>query len=383
MKQETKLIHYKGSIDESSGAVSVPIYQVSTFRQDAVGRNLGYEYSRGDNSTRNVLEDYISELAGGEFGYAFSSGMAAISACLMCLKSGDSLVATEGLYGGTYRVLQRVFKDYSITCHYVDTGDLEGVRRGLDQGASAVLVETPSNPTMRITDIAEVGRLAHEYDAMVMADNTFMSPWLQRPLEWGADVVIHSATKYLAGHGDVLGGVIATSKQMRSEALEVLKLTGGNLGPHEAWLALRGMRTLTLRMRQHSENAMQVARWLDDHPRVTAVHYPGLPSHPQHALARALLQDAGYGGMVSFEIKDAGRREVFRFFEALSLCVPGTTLGDVHSLLLYPAHASHRTLSPEERTRVGIGEGLVRMSVGIEAVADIVRDLEQALATLG
>ena len=382
MKQETKLIHYKGSIDESTGAVSVPIYQVSTFRQDAVGRNLGYEYSRGDNSTRNVLEDYLSELAGGEFGYAFSSGMAAISACLMCLKSGDSLVATEGLYGGTYRVLQRVFKDYSITCHYVDTGDLEGVRRGLDQGASAVLVETPSNPTMRITDIAEVGRLAHEYDAMVMADNTFMSPWLQRPLEWGADVVIHSGTKWLGGHSDVIGGLVVTSdKEIASRVRTIQSGMGAVLPPFDSWVLMRGMKTLGVRLEKGQENAQGIASWLAERSEVQEVLYPGMGNLERDEVHER--QADGPGGIVSFRVTDDVSAQTL--VENVSLWTLAVSLGAVESIITLPAKMTHLPYARADRERGGIGENLIRLSVGIEDAEDLVKDLENAceLAALG
>jgi cystathionine gamma-synthase/methionine-gamma-lyase len=232
-----------------------------------------------------------------------------------------------------------------------------------------------------VADLPRLADVAHRYAAALVVDSTFATPFLVRPLSLGADVVIHSATKYLAGHGDVLGGIVVTSGAQRQDLLEVLKATGGNLGPHEAWLTLRGVRTLALRMRAHCENALHVARWLKTHPRVTRVLYPGLPSHPQNGLARELFGDRGYGGMVSFELADAGRQEVFRFFESLTLCVPATTLGDVHSTVLYPAHASHRGLSADERARIGISEGLVRLSVGIEAIEDLLEDLAQALPT--
>jgi cystathionine gamma-synthase/methionine-gamma-lyase len=243
----------------------------------------------------------------------------------------------------------------------------------------ALLVETVSNPLLKIADLPALADIAHRHDAALLVDNTFTTPCLVQPLALGADMVIHSITKYLAGHGDVLGGVVVTSEERRQEMFEVIKLTGGNLGPQQAWLALRGLKTLPLRMRQHSENALAVARWLEEHPRVSRVNYPGLPSHPQHALAERLFQGRGYGGMISFDLRDAGQEDVFRFFEALRVCVPATTLGDVHSLVLYPAHSSHRALTPEERAHIGIGDGLVRMSVGIEAVEDLLNDLEQAL----
>jgi cystathionine gamma-synthase/methionine-gamma-lyase len=359
---------------------------LETLDQVFEGTRAGYVYARYGNPTVTAFEEAVAALEEAEAALAFASGMAAIHATLLAVgvRSGASVVAAQDLYGATRSLLTELMRSQGVTVSFVNANDLEAVEAACtDIEPVALLVETISNPLLKVANIPALADIAAVSDIALLVDSTFTTPALMRPLSQGADVVIHSATKYLAGHGDVLGGVIATSAEVRTNALEILKLTGANLGPQEAWLALRGMRTLTLRMRQHCENAWTVARWLKGHPRVTAVHYPGLPCHPQHELAGALLQEGWYGGMVSFEIKGAGRREVFRFFEALRLCVPGTTLGDVHSLLLYPAHASHRTLSPEERDRVGIGEGLVRLSVGIEAADDIVADLEQALAALG
>jgi cystathionine gamma-synthase/methionine-gamma-lyase len=280
-------------------------------------------------------------------------------------------------------LLNRLLHQQGVTTRFVDACDLDAVATACRKLAPvALLVETISNPLLKVADLRELAGIAHSHGAALVVDSTFATPYLVRPLTLGADVVIHSATKYLAGHGDVLGGIVVTSRELRQDIFEVLKATGGNLGPQEAWLTLRGIRTLVLRMRRHCENALRVASWLETHPQVTQVVYPGLPSHPQHLLAGDLFQDQGYGGMVSFELAGAGQREVFRFFEALKLCLPATTLGDVHTLLLYPAHSSHRALSAGERASVGIGEGLVRMSVGIEAVEDLLEDLEQALAIL-
>jgi cystathionine gamma-synthase/methionine-gamma-lyase len=292
-------------------------------------------------------------------------------------------VAAEDLYGATHTMLTEIMASQGVTARFVDADDLDAVDDACRElEPVALLVETISNPLLKVANLPALASTAHRHGAALLVDSTFATPILVRPLSLGADAVIHSATKYLAGHGDVLGGVVVTADDLRADVLEILKVTGGNLGPQQAWLALRGIRTLALRMRQHCSNAMEIARWLEDHPGVTGVHYPGLSAHPQHALTRELFEGRGYGGMISFEIAGAGQDEVFRFFEALNLCVPATTLGDVHSLLLYPAHASHRTLSPEERAHLGIGENLVRMSVGIEAVEDILEDLEQALNRL-
>jgi cystathionine gamma-synthase/methionine-gamma-lyase len=349
------------------------------------GDREGYVYARYGTPTVTALEVAVAALEEGEAALAFASGMAAIHASLLAVgaRSGSTVVAAQDLYGATHSLLSQLMQSQGVTIHFVDANEPEAVEATcMELEPVALLVETISNPLLKVANLPVLADAAHRCGAAFLVDSTFATPALVRPLALGADAVIHSATKYLAGHGDVLGGVVVTSEALRAELMEVLKVTGGNLGPDQAWLALRGMRTLTLRMQQHCDNARSVARWLEDHPRVTRVHYPGLPSHPQHALAKELFEEQRYGGMVSFEIAGAGQREVFRFFEALKLCVPATTLGDVHSLLLYPAHASHRALSPEERARIGIGEGLVRMSAGIEAVEDLLEDLEQALATL-
>jgi cystathionine beta-lyase/cystathionine gamma-synthase len=350
------------------------------------GTRPGYVYTRYGNPTVTALEEAVASLEEGEQALAFASGMAAIHAALLAtgVRAGAAVVAAQDLYGATYALLDQLLRSQGVTVRFVDVTDLNAVDAACAEvEPAALLVETVSNPLLKVADLSALADVAHRHGAALLVDNTFATPCLVRPLALGADVVIHSATKYLAGHGDVLGGVVVSSKTRRQDLLEVLKLTGANLGPQEAWLALRGIRTLPLRMRQHCENGLTVARWLETHSTVCRVLYPGLASHPQHALARRLFGEQGYGGMVSFELAGAAQRDVFRFFETLDLCLPGTTLGDVHTLVLYPAHSSHRALSTEERARIGIGDGLVRMSVGIEAVEDILADLEQALDALG
>ena len=370
-----------------------PIHPSVTYRYDCMddldavfaGTKQGYVYTRYGSPTVTALEEAVATLEQGEAALGYASGMAAIHAGLLAsgVQAGTAVVAAQDVYGATYALLDGLLRDQGVSTRFVDAAHLHAVETACAESRPvALIVETLSNPLLKIADLAALADLAHQHGATFLVDNTFATPCLVQPLILGADIVIHSATKYLGGHGDVLGGVAVTSNLRRTEMLEVQKLTGGNLGPQEAWLALRGIRTLPLRMRQHCTNAMEVAHWLEEHPRVRRVNYPGLPSHPQHALATGLFGDRGYGGMLSFELKGADQSTVFRFFERLRLCLPVTTLGDVYTLVMYPAHSSHRAISPEERARIGIGDGLVRVSVGIEAVEDIVADLDQALGEL-
>jgi cystathionine gamma-synthase/methionine-gamma-lyase len=287
------------------------------------------------------------------------------------------------LYGATFVLLQRLLTELGVTVHWVDVTDQAAVKTVLAETQPVALVaETISNPLLKVADLSALADLAHHQGAQLLIDNTFASPWLCNPLAHGADYVIHSATKYIGGHGDVMAGVVVTSAENRRKLYELNKLVGGVLGPFEAWLAMRGLKTLPLRMREQCANAARVAEWLAGQPKISRVNYPGLPAHPQHELARCLFDGKGFGGMLSFEIAGADRASVFRFMEALDLCLPATTLGDVYTLVLHPATSSHRSLSAEERAQVGIGEGLVRLSAGVEEVADIIADLEQALAVM-
>lgn len=342
----------------------------------------GYVYTRYGNPTVTALEKAVAALEGGEEAMAFASGMAAIHATLLAarVEAGATVVAAQDVYGATYTLLSRLFSSLGVRTRFVDIADLTAVERAIgEEKPKAVLFETVSNPLLKVADTPAVVEIAHRHGAEVIVDNTFASPYVFQPLAHGVDYVVHSSTKYLGGHGDVLGGVVVTSAQ-RCEALrELTKLVGGNLGPNEAWLTMRGLKTLPLRMVQHCRNAAQVAAWLQDHPRIRRVNYPGLTNHPQHEVATRLFRPGCYGGMISFEIADADQAKVFAFMEALQLVLAATTLGDVYSLVLYPAHSSHRALTPEERAQIGIGEGLVRLSVGIEDVEDILADLEQAL----
>jgi cystathionine gamma-synthase/methionine-gamma-lyase len=390
----TRAVHTgKGDLSGDFIPTTAPIYPSVSYHYEhmedldevfARKRN-GFLYSRYGSPTVAALEEATADLEGGEKGLAFASGMAAIQAVLLACgaRAGSAIVAAQDLYGMTYALLDQVFRSQGVTVRFVDAVDIEAVDRACaDLGPVALLVETISNPLLKVADIEALARVAHTHGAALLVDNTFAASYLVRPLGLGADVVINSATKYLGGHDDVLGGTVATSRERFDDLLPVLKLTGANLGPYEAWLLLRGLKTLPIRMERHCENAAVVAGWLEGHPKVSRVFYPGLKSHPQHDLANRLFGDRGFGGVVAFEIEGAGREEVFRFFEALRLCLPAATLGDVHSLVLYPAHSSHRALTPEDRQRIGIGDGLVRLSVGIEAVEDVIEDLTQALEVL-
>ncbi len=376
--------------------VATPIYPSvgyvydDTEDLDAVfaGTRAGPVYTRYGNPTNSALEVAVAALEGGEAALSYGSGMAAIHGALLAAggRAGTTVVAAQDVYGATYALLSRLLASQGVTPRFVDATDLVAVGAALAAAraaaapAVALLVETVSNPLLKLADLPRLADLTHAAGAALIVDNTFATPYLCRPLRHGADYVVHSATKYLGGHGDVLGGVVVTSAERRSALNEINKLVGANLGPQEAWLILRGLKTLPLRMARQCENAMQVARWLADHPKISRVNYPGLMEYPQHDLAARLLERGAFGAMISFDLRDGDRERVFRFMEALRLVLPATTLGDVYSLTLYPAMSSHRALPPEERRRIGIGDGLVRLSVGIEEPGDIIADLEQALA---
>ena len=345
----------------------------------------GYVYTRHGNPTVAALEEAVAALEDGETAVAFASGMAAIHGALLAVgaRAGTAVVAARDLYGATYVLLDRLLRSQGVSVRFVEVTDLAAVEAACAElRPVALLVETVSNPLLKVADLPALAEVAHRHGAALLVDNTFATPYLVRPLALGADLVIHSATKYLGGHGDVLAGVVVTSAARREVLMDVLKTTGANLGPLEAWLLLRGLRTLVLRVQRQCTSALAVAQWLESHPRVGRVLYPGLPSHPQHELAARLFGGRGFGGIVTFELKDAGREEVFRFMDRLRLCIPATSLGDIQTLVLYPAHSSHRGLRPEERAALGITDGMVRISVGIEAVEDILADLAQALDDL-
>lgn len=363
------------------------IYE-SMDEMDAVfeGTRGGPLYLRYGSPTVSAFENAVATLEGAEAAQAYSSGMAAIHSALLAAgaRAGTSVVAALDVYGATFAVLNRLLTTLGVNVRMVNVNDLAEVEAAIkDTKATIVLVETISNPLLKVADVPSLADLAHRNGGALLVDNTFASPYLFNPLKYGADYVVHSATKYLSGHGDVLAGVIATSAANKVKLNELNKLVGSVLGPFEAWLALRGLKTLPLRVQRQCDNAQKIAEWLCDQPRIAKVNYPGLEEHAQHALAGQLFDGKGYGGVLSFEIAGADKAMAFRFMEALTLCMPATTLGDIYSLVLHPATASHRALTDEERKRVGITNGLVRLSAGIEAVDDIIADLENALGRVG
>lgn len=369
-------------------APSVGYVYDSMDEMDAIfaGSRPGYVYLRYASPTVVAFEAAVAALEGAEAAQAYSSGMAAIHAALLAAgaQAGTSVVSALDVYGATFTLLHRLLTTLGVKVRAVNITDLAEVEAALKETHARILVaETISNPLLKVADVPSLASLAHTNGALLIVDNTFASPFLFNPLQHGADYVVHSATKYLGGHGDVLAGVVAVSAENKNKLSELNKLVGGVLGPFEAWLALRGLKTLPLRMRQQCQTALQIAERLRGHALVSKVNYPGLPEHPQHTLAQRLFEGKGFGGVLSFEIAGADQARVFHFMEALKVCLPATTLGDIYSLVLHPATSSHRSLSVEERARVGIADNLVRLSVGIEATQDILSDIESALGKVG
>lgn len=374
----TRVIHAGQSPDPSTGAVMTPIYQTSTYVQASPGDHLGYEYSRTDNPTRQAWEACINDLENGQGGFAFASGMAAIDAVLALLQPGDRIVAMDDLYGGTWRVFERVRKRASgLQFEFVDLANAEAAQAAIDEGVAMVWVETPTNPMLSLVDIEAIAALAKNAGATLVVDNTFATPMLQQPLAMGADVVIHSVTKYLNGHSDMVGGaVVVGDADLAAEIAFIQNSTGAIQGPFDAFLAMRGVKTLALRMQAHADGAQAIAEWLAEHPKVERVIYPGLPSHPHHALAKRQMRRCG--GMVSFDIGgDLARAK--RFLEHTQLFQLAESLGGVESLVNHPAIMTHATVPPERREALGVTDTLIRLSVGIEAVDDLIEDLAGAL----
>jgi len=373
----TVCIHAGQEPDPSTGAIITPIYQTSTYVQDELGKHKGYEYARTQNPTRSALERNLAAIESGAGAFAFASGMAAIGALATMLKSGDHVVVTDNTYGGTFRLFDKVLTRYGLSFSYVDTSDLDLLRDALRPETRMVFLETPTNPVMRLTDIAGASDIAHARRALVVVDNTFASPCVQRPLELGADLVVHSTTKYLNGHSDSVGGVVIGK---RDEDLEWLKFIqnaeGAILSPFDSWLVLRGTKTLALRMGQHNVNGQALAEYLSTHAAVKSVLYPGLPSHPQHDLAKRQMR--GFGGMLSFDVGtfEAARRVCNR----VRLIALAESLGGVESLICHPASMTHASVPPDRRAAIGLTDSLVRVSVGVEDPQDLIDDLRQALA---
>ncbi len=373
----TIAIHAGNEPDPATGAVSVPIYQTSTYAQDGLGRHKGFEYARTQNPTRTALEKNIAALENARFGFAFASGMAAIDTVLKLVKAGDHVLLGDNTYGGTFRLFDRVLRNYGVEFDLVDSSDLSAFENAFKPNTKMVFVETPTNPVMTVTDLAAVAELSHARGAKVVCDNTFMSPYFQRPLDLGCDIVVHSTTKYLNGHSDSVGGFAALNDEKDAEWIGfVQNSVGAILSPMDSFLVLRGTKTLAVRMEAHDRNGRQVANFLAEHPRVEKVYYPGLASHPQHELAKS--QQSGFGGMVSFETGSLENAK--KVLEGVKLCTLGESLGGVESLISHPATMTHASVPEERRRQLGITDGLVRISVGIEDAEDIIADLDQALA---
>lgn len=373
----TKVVHAGQRPDPTTGAVMQPIYQTSTYRQPGLGEGWRFDYARTVNPTREALERQMAALEGGLEARAFASGMSAIHAVLALLRQGDHVVVSRSVYGGTYRLFEGLLRQFGLDFTWVETADLEAVRRAIRPETKMLYVETPTNPVLTLTDLRGAAKIARERKLRLVVDNTFMSPYFQRPIEHGADLVVHSTTKYLNGHSDSVGGCVVTTRKEDAERIGWLQNSvGAILSPMDSFLVLRGIKTLALRMERHDASARTIARWLAKHPKIARVHYPGLPDHPQHALAKR--QMTGFGGMISFDVGSLAKAK--RFLGRVRLAALAESLGGVESLISHPASMTHGSIPATERRRIGITDGLVRISVGIEDPDDLIADLEEALA---
>ncbi|MDI6808400.1 MAG: cystathionine gamma-synthase [Candidatus Eisenbacteria bacterium] len=373
----TDAIHAGQEPDPTTGAVTIPIYQTSTYVQEELGKHKGFEYARTQNPTRFALERNIAALEKGKRGFAFSSGMAAISACMYLLKAGDHVIVTNNVYGGTFRLFDKILKSYGLAFDYIDTSSHARAADAIRPNTKMLFVETPTNPLLIVTDLSLMSKLAREKGIMLVVDNTFMTPYFQRPLELGATIVVHSTTKYLNGHSDMVGGVVVTSEDEIAERLGFIQNAVGAVpGPFDCWLVLRGTKTLSLRMERHNENAAAIAKLLAASPKVVRVVYPGLPSHPQHELMKK--QCTGFGGMVTLDL--GGIEEGKRLLKSVRLFSLAESLGGVESLISHPATMTHASVPKEEREKMGLTDGLVRLSVGVEDKDDLIEDLRRGLA---
>ncbi len=378
MKFGTKAIHAGQHPDPATGAVMTPIYQTSTYAQASPGDHKGFEYSRGTNPTRKALEDCLAALENGNYGLAFSSGMGATDAIMKLLKPGDEVITGNDLYGGSYRIFTKVFANYGIKFHFVDFSQPENIVPYINGNTKQIWIETPTNPTMQIIDIAAVSKIAKANNLLLTVDNTFASPFLQNPLDLGADIVMHSVTKYIAGHSDVvMGAIVIKDEELYKKLWFIYNACGATPGPQDSFLALRGIKTLHLRMKAHCENGEKIAHFLKNHPKIEKIYWPGFTDHPNHDVAK--IQMRGFGGMISIVLKDANLQETFRIASSFKVFTLAESLGGVESLINHPATMTHGSIPKEEREKVGVIDNLLRLSVGIEDIEDLLEDLEQAL----
>lgn len=378
LKFNTLTIHGGQQPDKAYGSVMPPIYQTSTYAQKAPGDHQGYEYSRSGNPTRKALEDSIASIEGGNFGMAFGSGMAAIDCIIKTLKPGDEVVSTNDLYGGTYRLFRQIFEPLGIKFHFVAMAETDSIAELVNDNTKLIWVETPTNPMMNINDIEAIGKLAKQHSALLVVDNTFATPYLQRPLELGADIVMHSATKYLGGHSDVVLGLLAVKDQELAEKLYFIQNSSGAVcGPMDSFLVLRGIKTLHVRMQRHCENGREIAHFLKSHAKVEKVFWPGFEDHPSHAVAKRQMKD--FGGMISFTVKGDSLEDTVKVVSSLKVFTLAESLGGVESLAGHPASMTHASIPKEEREKTGVVDSLIRLSVGIEDIEDLKADLDQAL----
>lgn len=376
VRKKTLMIHGGISIDKNTGAVSIPVSHASTFKQDGIG-NFKYEYARTGNPTREALEALIRDIEGGVAGFAFSSGMAAITSVFQLFTSGDHIVATDDVYGGTFRLATKVLSKFNIDVTFVDTSDLKNVENAIKSNTKAIFVETPTNPLLKITDLKGVSEIAKSKDVLLIVDNTFATPYWQNPIELGADIVVHSATKYLGGHSDVVAGVVAVNSDKLAQDLHFIQNSvGAVLGPDDSWLLIRGIKTLALRMEEIEQNTKRIAEFLVNHKAVSKVYYPGLETHPGHEIHKT--QSRGFGGMISFDVGSAEKAD--QLLRKIKLFTLAESLGAVESLISVPAKMTHASIPKERREELGITDGLIRISIGCEDIEDLLEDLEQALS---
>lgn len=378
MKTGTKFIHAGAEPDPSTGAIMTPIYQTSTYVQEAPATHKGYEYARSQNPTRTALETAYAQIENGKFGLAFSSGVAATDAVIKLLAPGNEVICGNDMYGGTYRLFTKVFEKFGIKFHYVNMQEVDNVRQYINQNTKLIWAETPTNPLMNICDITGLASVAKEHNLLLCVDNTFASPYLQTPLDLGADIVMHSATKYLGGHSDVIqGALMMNSQELRDQLYFIQKSCGAVPGPMDCFLVLRGIKTLHLRMQRHSENGRQIAQWLRNHSKVGRVYWPGFEDHPNHEIAKKQMRD--FGGMISFELKNDSVDEAKRVLSSTKLFSLAESLGGVESLINHPASMTHASIPREERIKNGLSDSLIRLSVGVEDADDLMEDLQQAI----